>query len=92
MQKFRSGSLLQRMVPGVQIARFHNMPRAKTYLAGVQVDLPHECDPRFVEIYPDASPDFFGWMIPTGKGPCAYRTVRAVAGSGTVRSVCKKIW
>jgi flavin-dependent dehydrogenase len=21
-----------------------------------------------VEIYPDASPDFFGWMIPTGKG------------------------
>jgi digeranylgeranylglycerophospholipid reductase len=43
------------------------MPRAKTYLAGIQVDLPHECDPRFVEIYPDASPDFFGWMIPTGK-------------------------
>jgi flavin-dependent dehydrogenase len=44
------------------------MPRAKTYLAGIQVDLYHECDPRFVEIYPDASPDFFGWMIPTGKG------------------------
>jgi flavin-dependent dehydrogenase len=42
------------------------MPRAKTYLAGIQVDLPSACDPRFVEIYPDASPDFFGWMIPTG--------------------------
>jgi digeranylgeranylglycerophospholipid reductase len=53
--------------PRSTIARFYNMPRAKTYLSGIQVDLPHECDPRFVEIYPDASPEFFGWMIPTGK-------------------------
>jgi len=53
--------------PRSTIARLHGMPRAKTYLAGVQVDLPHECDPRFVEIYPDASPDFFGWMIPTSR-------------------------
>ncbi len=53
--------------PRSSIARFHNMPRAKTYLAGIQADVLHECDPRFVEIYPDASPDFFGWMIPTGK-------------------------
>jgi flavin-dependent dehydrogenase len=44
------------------------MPRAKTYLAGIQVELPFECNPRFVEIYPDASPDFFGWMIPTARG------------------------
>jgi geranylgeranyl reductase family protein len=54
--------------PRSTIARLHTMPRAKTYLAGIQVDLLHECDPRFVEIYPDASPDFFGWMIPTGEG------------------------
>jgi len=54
--------------PRSTIARFYSMPRAKTYLAGIQVDLLHECDPRFVEIYPDASPDFFGWAIPTGKG------------------------
>ena len=54
--------------PRSTIARLHNMPRAKTCLAGIQVDLLHECDPRFVEIYPDASPDFFGWMIPTGEG------------------------
>jgi digeranylgeranylglycerophospholipid reductase len=52
--------------PRSTIARIHNMPRAKTFLAGIQVDLPLACDPRFVEIYPDASPDFFGWMIPTG--------------------------
>ena len=53
--------------PRSTIARFYNMPRAKTYFSGIQVNLPHECDPRFVEIYPDASPEFFGWMIPTGK-------------------------
>ena len=67
--------------PRSTIARFHNMARAKTYLAGVQVDLPYECDPRLVEIYPDASPDFFGWMIPTGKdrvriGLCGQSQVR----------------
>jgi digeranylgeranylglycerophospholipid reductase len=67
--------------PRSTIARFHNMARAKTYLAGVQVDLPHKCDPRLVEIYPDASPDFFGWMIPTGKdrvriGLCGQSQVR----------------
>ncbi len=54
--------------PRNTIARLYGMPRQKTFLAGIQVDLLHECDPRFVEIYPDASPDFFGWMIPTGKG------------------------
>jgi digeranylgeranylglycerophospholipid reductase len=54
--------------PRSTIARIFNMPRAKTYLAGIQVDLPCDCDPRFVELFPDASPDFFGWMIPAGKG------------------------
>src|SRR5512137_2011765 len=52
--------------PRSTIARIHNMTRAKTCLAGIQVDLPLACDSRFVEIYPDASPDFFGWMIRTG--------------------------
>jgi len=54
--------------PRSSIARIFNMTRAKTFLAGIQADLVHDCDPRFVEIYPEASPDFFGWMIPTGKG------------------------
>jgi len=54
--------------PRSTIARIYGMPRAKTYLAGIQADTLHDCDPRFVELYPDASPDFFGWMIPTGKG------------------------
>lgn len=53
--------------PRSSIARIFNMPRARTYLAGIQADLVCECDPGFVEIYPDASPDFFGWMIPSGE-------------------------
>ena len=68
--------------PRSTIARFYNMPRAKTYFSGIQVDLPHECDPRFVEIYPDASPEFFGWMIPTGRIVCASDS----AGSRRFRS------
>jgi digeranylgeranylglycerophospholipid reductase len=53
--------------PRSGIARIFDMPRAKVYLAGIQADLVCECDSRLVEIYPDASPDFFGWLIPVGK-------------------------
>jgi digeranylgeranylglycerophospholipid reductase len=53
--------------PRSTIARLLGMERSKVYLAGIQADLPYECDPRFVAIYPDASPDFFGWAIPSGK-------------------------
>ncbi|MCX6681715.1 MAG: NAD(P)/FAD-dependent oxidoreductase [Methanoregula sp.] len=54
--------------PRSTITRLLGMERAKVYLAGIQADLPYDCDPRFVELYPDASPEFFGWAIPTGKG------------------------
>lgn len=54
--------------PRSTIARLCGMERAKMFLSGIQADIPHECDPRFVEIYPDASPDFFAWSIPTGPG------------------------
>jgi len=54
--------------PRSTIARQYGLGRAKTYLAGIQADMPHECDTRYVEIYPDASPEFFGWSIPTGPG------------------------
>jgi geranylgeranyl reductase family protein len=50
------------------IARLSGMQRARTFLAGIQADMPGECDPRYVQIYPDASPEFFGWSIPTGPG------------------------
>ena len=54
--------------PRSTIARLLRMERAKVFLAGIQADVPYECDPRFVEIHPDASPDFFGWAIPTAPG------------------------
>jgi digeranylgeranylglycerophospholipid reductase len=54
--------------PRSMIARLMGMERAKVYLAGIQADLPGVCDPRLVEIYPDASPEFFGWSIPTAPG------------------------
>jgi digeranylgeranylglycerophospholipid reductase len=54
--------------PRSTIARIYGMQRARTYLAGIQADMPGVCDPRYVRIYPDASPEFFGWAIPTGPG------------------------
>ena len=51
--------------PRSTIARLLGMQRAPVFLAGIQADIAHECDPRFVELYPDASPDFFGWSVPT---------------------------
>ena len=54
--------------PRSTIARIYGMQRAKVYLSGIQADIPFSCDQRFVGIYPDASPDFFGWAIPMGEG------------------------
>jgi flavin-dependent dehydrogenase len=54
--------------PRSTIARLSGMQRARTYLAGIQADMPGVCDPRYVQIYPDASLEFFGWSIPTGPG------------------------
>ncbi len=54
--------------PRSTIARLLNMQRAPTYLAGIQADIPYSMNRHFVEIYPDAAPDFFGYAIPTGNG------------------------
>jgi digeranylgeranylglycerophospholipid reductase len=54
--------------PRSGIARLYGMERAKIYLAGIQADMPGDCEPQYVRIYPDASPEFFGWSIPTGPG------------------------
>jgi digeranylgeranylglycerophospholipid reductase len=54
--------------PRSTIARLLGMQRAKVFLAGIQADILHQGDPGFVELYPDASPDFFGWSIPTAPG------------------------
>ena len=51
------------------------------YLAGIQAEGKRESDPDLVELYPGASPEFFGWVIPSGNdrarvGLCGTRLVR----------------
>ena len=53
--------------PRSSIARLRGMDRAHIYLSGVQAEINCENDPRFVGVYPDASPEFFAWRIPIDK-------------------------
>ncbi len=50
--------------PRSSIARSAGLGRHRYLLAGIQAEILHDSDPDFVEIHPDASPDFFGWVIP----------------------------
>jgi digeranylgeranylglycerophospholipid reductase len=54
--------------PRGAVARALRMERPPSYLAGIQAEVPHRMDNRFVELHPAASPDFFGWVIPAGAG------------------------
>ena len=54
--------------PRSRVARDLGMGRPAVFLSGIQAEIPREMDGRLVEIYPDASPDFFGWIIPSGRG------------------------
>jgi geranylgeranyl reductase family protein len=83
--------------PRSTIARKQGMEQAKTVLSGIQTEIPYESSLSLVDIYPDASPEFFGWMVPTGKGRarvglCGRTTVtdrfsRFLARFGTSSSV-----
>jgi digeranylgeranylglycerophospholipid reductase len=67
--------------PRSPVARAQGMPRPPVFLAGLQTELLLDTDPCFVEIYPDASPEFFGWVIPTGEG----RARVGLAGTHDIR-------
>lgn len=54
--------------PRASIARMAGLPRAPVCLSGLQCDIPWESDPDKVGIFPNASPEFFGWNIPLGPG------------------------
>ncbi|PWR73831.1 NAD(P)/FAD-dependent oxidoreductase [Methanospirillum lacunae] len=54
--------------PRASIGRMAGLPRAPVYLSGLQCDLASEVDQDKVTIYPNASPEFFGWVIPMGEG------------------------
>jgi geranylgeranyl reductase family protein len=48
------------------IARMLGLGRAGSILGGLQAEVLCDADPGFVEIRPHASPEFFGWVIPSG--------------------------
>ncbi|KLK87553.1 geranylgeranyl reductase [Methanoculleus sediminis] len=50
--------------PRSSVARMLGLQRPALYFAGIQAEIPYEMDPRYVELHPNASPDFFGWVIP----------------------------
>jgi digeranylgeranylglycerophospholipid reductase len=54
--------------PRSSVARMLGMERPRVYLSGLQAEIPRDMDGKRVELYPDVSPDFFGWIIPAGKG------------------------
>jgi geranylgeranyl reductase family protein len=60
------GVLIAADGPKGTIARSLGMERAPTHLAGVQADvmLDGPVETRFVEIHPNAAPEFFAWRIP----------------------------
>ena len=67
--------------PRSTIARIYGMERAPVYLAGIQAEGRCDCDPGLVELCPDASPEFFGWVIPSGNG----RVRAGLCGTGQVQ-------
>lgn len=52
--------------PKGTVARSLGMARAPMYLAGAQADvvLPEPVETQYVEIHPNAAPEFFAWRIP----------------------------
>jgi geranylgeranyl reductase family protein len=67
--------------PRATIGRMAGLPRAPVYLSGLQCDIAYETCQDKVTIYPNASPEFFGWVIPMGNnrariGLCGIRQVR----------------
>lgn len=66
--EFRFRILIAADGPRSTIARLYGMERARTYLAGIQAEGRLARDRDLVELYPGASEDFFGWVIPTGDG------------------------
>jgi len=63
------------------IARKLGFGRTEFLLGGLQAEVQLQTDQRFVEIHPHASPEFFGWVIPSGNG----RARVGLCGEGDLR-------
>nr|WP_319540573.1 NAD(P)/FAD-dependent oxidoreductase [uncultured Methanospirillum sp.] len=68
LEEIRYRVLIAADGPRATIGRMAGLPRAPVYLSGLQCDLAYETDQNKVAIYPNASPEFFGWVIPMGDG------------------------
>ncbi|MBN1165751.1 MAG: NAD(P)/FAD-dependent oxidoreductase [Methanospirillaceae archaeon] len=80
---FRAKIIIAADGPKSAIARSKGLSRPRAILSGLQCDIRHDMDPSCVEIYPNSSDDFFGWIIPTGSG-------RARAGLAGLSDVAKR--
>ncbi|QYZ78581.1 NAD(P)/FAD-dependent oxidoreductase [Methanofollis formosanus] len=72
--------------PRSGMARMLGLARAPVYLSGIQADLPLDLDTRYVEVHPNAAPQFFAWVIPTGEG----RARVGLCGTGGVREAFER--
>ncbi|MBP2132131.1 geranylgeranyl reductase family protein [Methanomicrobium sp. W14] len=66
--------------PRSVFTRFLGMKRAPVFLSGIQAEIFADKPPNIVELHPYASPDFFGWVIPSNDkaariGLCGERDV-----------------
>lgn len=68
--------------PRSPVRSMRGMTPPPRFYAGIQADVPCETDASFVHLYPDVSPDFFGWVIPAGEG----RARVGLAGGAEVQS------
>jgi len=68
LREFESSLVIAADGPKSILSRIYCMKRAPVFLSGVQADVPFEGDGRLVELHPYASPGFFGWVIPSGRG------------------------
>lgn len=66
--------------PRSGMARMLGLARAPVYLSGIQAEIPLDLDTRYVEVHPNAAPQFFAWVIPTGEG----RARVGLCGTGEV--------
>ncbi|MDG6255980.1 MAG: NAD(P)/FAD-dependent oxidoreductase [Methanomicrobiaceae archaeon] len=64
--RIRSQLVIAADGPRSSIARMLGLERSPVFLAGIQADIVRPMDGRYVELYPDCSPEFFGWAIPAG--------------------------
>ena len=79
--------------PKGTVARSLGMTRAPTHLAGVQADIIME-DPvetRYVDIHPNAAPEFFAWRIPVLGAGRACRTLWRDLGPCTLPPVPRPV-